>query len=142
MELRGEAAGVAVYDDFAHHPTAIATTLAGLRASISASATPSGRILAVLEPRSNTMKLGVMKDQLPASLAPADRVFCYSGGIDWDVAMAMAPLGDKATTEADLPRLIEQIATAARPGDRIVVMSNGGFGGIHDRLLARLAQST
>jgi UDP-N-acetylmuramate: L-alanyl-gamma-D-glutamyl-meso-diaminopimelate ligase len=142
MELRGEAAGVVVYDDFAHHPTAIATTLAGLRASISASATPSGRILAVLEPRSNTMKLGVMKDQLPASLAPADRVFCYSGGIDWDVAMAMAPLGDKATTEADLPRLIEQIATAARPGDRIVVMSNGGFGGIHDRLLARLAQST
>jgi UDP-N-acetylmuramate: L-alanyl-gamma-D-glutamyl-meso-diaminopimelate ligase len=142
MELRGEAAGVVVYDDFAHHPTAIATTLAGLRASISASGTPSGRILAVLEPRSNTMKLGVMKDLLPASLAQADRVFCYSGGIDWDVATAMAPLGDKATTEADLPRLIEQIATAARPGDRIVVMSNGGFGGIHDRLLARLAQST
>lgn len=142
MELRGEAAGVVVYDDFAHHPTAIATTLAGLRASISASGTPSGRILTVLEPRSNTMKLGVMKDQLPASLAQADRVFCYSGGIDWDVAAAMAPLGDKASTEADLTRLIEQIATAARPGDRIVVMSNGGFGGIHDRLLARLAQST
>jgi UDP-N-acetylmuramate: L-alanyl-gamma-D-glutamyl-meso-diaminopimelate ligase len=142
MELRGEAAGVVVYDDFAHHPTAIATTLAGLRASISASGTPSGRILAVLEPRSNTMKLGVMKDQLPASLAQADRVFCYSGGLDWDVATVMAPLRDKATTEADLTRLIEQIATAARPGDRIVVMSNGGFGGIHDRLLARLAQST
>ncbi len=142
MELRGEAAGVVVFDDFAHHPTAIATTLAGLRASLSASGTPSGRILAVLEPRSNTMKLGVMKDQLPASLAQADRVFCYSGGIDWDVAAAMAPLGDKATTEADLTRLIEHIVTAARPGDRIVVMSNGGFGGIHDRLLARLAQST
>jgi UDP-N-acetylmuramate: L-alanyl-gamma-D-glutamyl-meso-diaminopimelate ligase len=142
MELRGEAAGIVVYDDFAHHPTAIATTLGGLRASISASGTPSGRILAVLEPRSNTMKLGVMKDQLPASLAQADRVFCYSGGIDWDVAAAMAPLGDKATTEADLTRLIEQVVTVARPGDRIVVMSNGGFGGIHDRLLARLAQST
>jgi UDP-N-acetylmuramate: L-alanyl-gamma-D-glutamyl-meso-diaminopimelate ligase len=142
MELRGETAGIVVYDDFAHHPTAIATTLGGLRASISASGTPSGRILAVLEPRSNTMKLGVMKDQLPASLAQADRVFCYSGGIDWDVAAAMAPLGDKATTEADLTRLIEQIVTVARPGDRIVVMSNGGFGGIHDRLLARLAQST
>jgi len=142
MELRGEAAGVVVYDDFAHHPTAIATTLAGLRASINASANPSGRILAVLEPRSNTMKLGVMKDQLPASLAQADRVFCYSGGIDWDVAAAMVPLGDKASTEADLARLVEQIATAARPGDQVVVMSNGGFGGIHDKLLARLAQST
>ena len=146
MELRGEVAGVVVYDDFAHHPTAIATTLAGLRASINASgnssANPSGRILAVLEPRSNTMKLGVMKDQLPASLAQADRVFCYSGGIDWDVAAAMAPLGDKASTEADLARLVEQIATAARPGDQVVVMSNGGFGGIHDKLLARLAQST
>ena len=142
MELRGEAAGVTVYDDFAHHPTAIATTLAGLHASISASGTPAGRILAVLEPRSNTMKLGVMKDLLSASLAQADLVFCYSGGIDWDVASAMVPLGDKATTEADLTRLIELIAAAARPGDRIVVMSNGGFGGIHDRLLARLVQST
>jgi UDP-N-acetylmuramate: L-alanyl-gamma-D-glutamyl-meso-diaminopimelate ligase len=135
MEWRGEAAGVTVYDDFAHHPTAIATTLAGLRATLGAKA----RILAVLEPRSNTMKLGVMKDQLPASLAQADRVFCYSGGIDWDVAAAMAPLGDKATTEADLPTLVERIVGAARPGDRILVMSNGGFGGIHDLLLRRLA---
>ena len=105
MEVRGEAGGVVVYDDFAHHPTAIATTLDGLRAKIGASGNPSGRILAVLEPRSNTMKLGVMKDQLPASLALADRVFCYSGGIDWDVAAAMAPLGAKATTDADLATL-------------------------------------
>jgi UDP-N-acetylmuramate: L-alanyl-gamma-D-glutamyl-meso-diaminopimelate ligase len=140
MEVRGEVAGVTVYDDFAHHPTAIATTLEGLRASISASGSPAGRILAVLEPRSNTMKLGVMKDQLPASLALADYVFCYSGGIDWDVAAAMAPLGGKAITDADLSRLIEHIAQRARPGDQIVVMSNGGFGGIHDKLLARLAQ--
>ncbi len=135
MEVRGEAAGVTVYDDFAHHPTAIATTLAGLRAKVGAS-----RILAVLEPRSNTMKLGVMKDQLPASLALADAVFCYSGGIDWDVAAAMAPLGSKATTQADLAALIEQIASQAQPGDHVLVMSNGGFGGIHDKLLARLAQ--
>jgi UDP-N-acetylmuramate: L-alanyl-gamma-D-glutamyl-meso-diaminopimelate ligase len=127
--------GITVYDDFAHHPTAIATTLEGLRAKVG----NSGRILAVLEPRSNTMKLGVMKDQLPASLALADFVFCYSGGIDWDVAAAMAPLGAKATTNADLAILIEHIATQARQGDHVLVMSNGGFGGIHDKLLARLA---
>ena len=139
MEVRGEigsgAEKITVYDDFAHHPTAIATTLAGLRDKIGS----ASRILAVLEPRSNTMKLGVMKDQLPASLALADRVFCYSGGIDWDVAAAMSPLGAKAATDADLNVLIEHIATQARPGDHILVMSNGGFGGIHDKLLARLA---
>jgi len=135
MEIRGEVNGITVYDDFAHHPTAIATTLAGLRAKIGS----SGRILAVLEPRSNTMKLGVMKDQLPASLALADFVFCYNGGIDWDVAAAMAPLGAKVTTDADLATLIERIATQALPGDHILIMSNGGFGGIHDKLLARLA---
>jgi len=139
MEVRGEVGSgankITVYDDFAHHPTAIATTLQGLRAKIG----PSARILAVLEPRSNTMKLGVMKDLLPGSLALADRVFCYSGGIDWDVAAAMAPLGDKATTETDLAALVERIASEARPGDQILVMSNGGFGGIHDKLLGRLA---
>jgi UDP-N-acetylmuramate: L-alanyl-gamma-D-glutamyl-meso-diaminopimelate ligase len=134
MEVRGTAGGVTVYDDFAHHPTAIATTLAGLRAKVG-----TARILAVLEPRSNTMKLGVMKDQLPASLAQADQVFCYSGGIDWDVAATMAPLGAKAVTEADLATLVEHIAALARPGDHVLVMSNGGFGGIHDKLLARLA---
>ncbi|MDP2787294.1 MAG: UDP-N-acetylmuramate:L-alanyl-gamma-D-glutamyl-meso-diaminopimelate ligase [Pseudomonadota bacterium] len=134
MEIRGEVNGITLYDDFAHHPTAIATTLEGLRAKAG-----SARILAVLEPRSNTMKLGVMKDQLPASLALADLVFCYSGGIDWDVAAAMAPLGAKATTDADLDSLIERIATQVRPGDRVLVMSNGGFGGIHDKLLARIA---
>jgi UDP-N-acetylmuramate: L-alanyl-gamma-D-glutamyl-meso-diaminopimelate ligase len=135
MEVRGEVAGITLYDDFAHHPTAIATTLQGLRAKIG----QEGRILAVLEPRSNTMKLGVMKAQLPASLAQADRVFCYRGGIDWDVAAAMAPLGDKAETFADLNLMIEHIVSQARSGDRIVVMSNGGFGGIHNTLLARLA---
>jgi UDP-N-acetylmuramate: L-alanyl-gamma-D-glutamyl-meso-diaminopimelate ligase len=135
MEVRGEAGGVTVYDDFAHHPTAIATTLAGLRTKLG----DTGRILAVLEPRSNTMKLGVMKDQLPASLVQADRVFCYSGGIDWDVAATMSPLGAKAVTEADLATLVERIAAQAQSGDHVLVMSNGGFGGIHDKLLARLA---
>ena len=136
MEIKGEAAGVTVYDDFAHHPTAIATTLAGLRAKVA-----GARILAVLEPRSNTMKLGVMKDALPGSLALADRVFCYTGGIDWDAAGALAPLGARASTHADLARLVEAIAAEARAGDQVLVMSNGGFGGIHGKLLARLGNA-
>lgn len=134
MELRGTVNGITVYDDFAHHPTAIATTLAGLRAQVG-----QQRILAVLEPRSNTMKLGVMKEQLPASLAGADQVFCYSGGIDWDVAAALAPLGHKLQTHADFSTLVEAIAHASRRGDHVLVMSNGGFGDIHNKLLARLA---
>ncbi len=134
MELRGTVNGITVYDDFAHHPTAIATTLAGLRAQVG-----EQRILAVLEPRSNTMKLGVMKSQLPASLAGADQVFCYSGGIDWDVAAALAPLGHKLQTHADLSTLVEAIARASRSGDHVLIMSNGGFGDIHNKLLARLA---
>jgi UDP-N-acetylmuramate: L-alanyl-gamma-D-glutamyl-meso-diaminopimelate ligase len=161
MELRGEVAGIRVYDDFAHHPTAIATTLAGLRAmldgrrSLPAAGPPQGgesspsggsprsgpggcRILAVLEPRSNTMKLGVMKGALPASLAGADRVFCYTGGLDWDAAEALRPLGNRASTHAELGQLVQAIAAESRAGDQVLVMSNGGFGGIHDLLLARL----
>jgi len=161
MELRGEVNGIRVYDDFAHHPTAIATTLAGLRAKLDGGlslpaagspqggeASPSGgsprsgpggcRILAVLEPRSNTMKLGVMKDALPASLEGADRVFCYTGGLDWDAAEALRPLGNRASTHADLGQLVQAVAAEARAGDQVLVMSNGGFGGIHDLLLARL----
>ncbi len=140
MEVKGEAGGVTVYDDFAHHPTAIATTLAGLRAKVGGNGKPA-RILAVLEPRSNTMKLGVMKDALPASLAAADRVFCYTGGIDWDAAGALAPLGAKASSHGDLARLVEAIAVECGPGDQVLVMSNGGFGGIHDKLLARLRET-
>jgi len=98
------------------------------------------RILAVLEPRSNTMKLGAMKDALPGSLRIADRVFCYSANLSWDVAQALAPLGDKAAVHDDLGSLISAIAAEARPGDHVLVMSNGGFGGIHDKLLARLGQ--
>ncbi|OGU23893.1 MAG: hypothetical protein A3K13_13450 [Gemmatimonadetes bacterium RIFCSPLOWO2_12_FULL_68_9] len=104
-------------------------------------APPSGgRIFAVLEPRSNTMKTGVMKDRLAASLAAADRVFCYSAGLQWDAAAALAPLGAKAAAYGDFERLLEAIAGAARPGDHIVIMSNGGFGGIHEKLLTKLSQ--
>jgi UDP-N-acetylmuramate: L-alanyl-gamma-D-glutamyl-meso-diaminopimelate ligase len=134
MELRGTVRGVAVYDDFAHHPTAIATTLAGLRAKVG-----QARILAVLEPRSNTMKLGVMKDALTASLGQADRVFCYAANLGWDAAGTLAPLGAKALAESDFDRLLDAIALDARAGDHVVVMSNGGFNGIHAKLLARLA---
>ena len=133
MELRGVAHGVAVYDDFAHHPTAIGTTVAGLRSKVGAA-----RILAVLEPRSNTMKLGTMKAQLPGSLTDADLIFCYAANLGWDPAEALRPLGSKATTENDLDTLVRAVASAARPGDHILVMSNGGFGGIHGKLLAAL----
>lgn len=134
MELRGEVGGVAVYDDFAHHPTAIASTLAGLRHK----AGPA-RILAVLEPRSNTMKLGVMKQALPGSLVDADLVYCYGANLGWNPAEALAPLGAKAVCRDELDTLADAITTEARPGDRILVMSNGGFGGIHQKLLERLA---
>jgi UDP-N-acetylmuramate: L-alanyl-gamma-D-glutamyl-meso-diaminopimelate ligase len=134
MEVRGAANDITVYDDFAHHPTAIDTTVAGLRRKVG-----SARILAVLEPRSNTMKLGVMKDALPGSLKDADLVFCYAANLGWDARGALAPLGSKAIVEDDLGMLIEKIAAAARPGDHILVMSNGGFGGIHEKLLKRLS---
>ena len=124
-----------VYDDFAHHPTAIATTVAGLRARIG----DDTRILAVLEPRSNTMKLGTMKAELPASLAQADRVFCYGAQLGWNPADALAPLGGKAETFDDLDALVARVAAVARPGDQVLVMSNGGFGGVHGKLLQALA---
>jgi UDP-N-acetylmuramate: L-alanyl-gamma-D-glutamyl-meso-diaminopimelate ligase len=134
MELRGTVNGVSVYDDFAHHPTAIATTVAGLRRKVG-----GARILAVLEPRSNTMKLGVMKAQLPASLGETDLVFCYAANLGWDAAEALAPMGENAVVEDDLGRLVARIAAAAQAGDQILVMSNGGFGGIHDKLLEALS---
>ena len=134
MEVKGVVNGITVYDDFAHHPTAIATTVAGLRHKIGAA-----RILAVLEPRSNTMKLGVMKAALPDSLKDADRVFCYAGNLGWDAKGALSPMGDKALVEVDLDALVKAIANTARTGDHILVMSNGGFGGIHEKLLKQLA---
>ena len=134
MEVKGIVNGITVYDDFAHHPTAIATTVAGLRDKIG-----TARILAVLEPRSNTMKLGVMKAALPESLKDANEVFCYAGNLGWDAKEALAPMGDKAMVEVDLDALVAAIASTARAGDHILVMSNGGFGGIHDKLLKKLA---
>ncbi|MDR7004976.1 UDP-N-acetylmuramate:L-alanyl-gamma-D-glutamyl-meso-diaminopimelate ligase [Paraburkholderia strydomiana] len=141
MEVRGSVDGVTVYDDFAHHPTAIDTTVAGLRARVGRDNT---RILAVLEPRSNTMKLGVMKAQLPASLADADLVFGYGApsgrdALGWNLGEALAPLGGKAHAFDNLDALVKAVVHAARPGDQILVMSNGGFGGVHQKLLDALS---
>ncbi|MCL1886406.1 MAG: UDP-N-acetylmuramate:L-alanyl-gamma-D-glutamyl-meso-diaminopimelate ligase [Betaproteobacteria bacterium] len=136
MELRGEARGIRVYDDFAHHPTAIATTVAGLRKKVSEKA----RIIAVLEPRSNTMKLGVMKQALPGSLKDADLVFGYGASsgkeaLGWDLGEALSPLAEKAAAFNDLDKMVKQIAAVARSGDHILVMSNGGFGNVHQKIL-------
>ncbi|MHB1354038.1 MAG: glutamate ligase domain-containing protein, partial [Thiobacillus sp.] len=133
MEIRGAVHGITVYDDFAHHPTAITTTVQGLRAKVG-----NARILAVLEPRSNTMKLGVMKEALPASLAGADAVYCYGANLGWDAAEALAPLGGKARVFDDLDALVAQLVADAHSGDHVLMMSNGGFGGIHAKLLDAL----
>lgn len=134
MEVRGTVNGITVYDDFAHHPTAIEATIAGLRRHVG-----QARILAVLEPRSNTMKLGMMKDALPGSLAGADLVFCYCANLGWDAKAALAPLGGKVAVHDNLNELTSIIVAATRPGDQVLVMSNGGFGGIHEKLLMQLA---
>jgi UDP-N-acetylmuramate: L-alanyl-gamma-D-glutamyl-meso-diaminopimelate ligase len=135
LELRGEAGGVKVYDDFAHHPTAIRTTINGLRRKVG-----TQRILAVFEPRSNTMKLGAMKAQLPWSLEEADLAFCHSGGLSWDAAQALAPMGAQAVVSDKIDELVQRVVAAARPGDHVLCMSNGGFGGIHAKLLDALAR--
>jgi UDP-N-acetylmuramate: L-alanyl-gamma-D-glutamyl-meso-diaminopimelate ligase len=135
LEVAGTVRGVTVYDDFAHHPTAIATTIEGLRREIG-----SARILAVIEPRTRTMKVGAMKDALPGSLVEADRTYCFAAAsLGWDVARALAPLGAKAVVRDDLDVLVDAVVAEARAGDHVLVMSNGGFGGIHGKLLARLA---
>ncbi|OAI53378.1 UDP-N-acetylmuramate:L-alanyl-gamma-D-glutamyl-meso-diaminopimelate ligase [Betaproteobacteria bacterium SCGC AG-212-J23] len=134
MQVRGEAGGVTVYDDFAHHPTAIRTTLEGLRRRVG-----RGRIFAVLEPRSNTMKRGVLKDELPDSLKDADRTFVYTSGLGWDAAAVFGKMGERARCIDDLARLVDAIKAEARAGDHVLVMSNGGFGGIHEKLLDRLS---
>ena len=137
MDLRGEAGGVSVYDDFAHHPTAIRTTIAGLRRKIDQAkgAAPRSRILAVFEPRSNTMKLGPMKMLLPWSLEEADLAFCHAGGLSWNAAEALAPLGKQAQVCDSIDKLVAAVLQAARPGDQVLCMSNGSFGGVHQRLL-------
>jgi len=137
MEVRGRvgagAQAITVYDDFAHHPTAIRTTVDGLRRQVG-----TARILAVFEPRSNTMKLGAMKSQLPWSLEQADLAFCHTAGLDWDAAEALASMGQRAQTAADMDTLVATVKAAARPGDHLLCMSNGGFGGVHSRLLQAL----
>ncbi|MFZ1909434.1 MAG: UDP-N-acetylmuramate:L-alanyl-gamma-D-glutamyl-meso-diaminopimelate ligase [Burkholderiales bacterium] len=137
MELRGEVRGVTVYDDFAHHPTAIRATLEGLRQRVD-----GARIVAVLEPRSNTMKLGVMRDELASSLAAADLAYIYDAKLGWDAAQALRPLGARARCIGDLEVLLATLAEDARAGDHVVIMSNGGFGGLHRRLLERLGRRT
>ena len=134
LEVRGTVDGVVVYDDFAHHPTAVATTLQGVRMQAG-----DGRVIAVLEPRSNTMKLGTHKSALAESLRSADRVFVYrSPEVKWDVADAMRPLGDLAVVHESMDALVAALVVESRPGDRLVLMSNGSFGGLHERLLAAL----
>ena len=134
LELRGEAGNVKVYDDFAHHPTAIRTTINGLRRKVGME-----RILAVFEPRSNTMKLGAMKAQLPWALEEADLSFCHQANLGWDAREALAPMGDKAIVADTIDALVTAVRRAAKPGDHVLCMSNGGFGGIHQKLLTALA---
>ena len=141
LELRGTRDGVAVYDDFAHHPSAIATTLDGLRRRVG----PATRILAVIEPRSNTMKLGTMAARLPEALADADQVFCHGAtqgkhALGWDPRQVLAGLGGRLWAGDDLDALADAVCNAAQPGDQVLIMSNGSFGGIHQTLLDRLAQ--
>ena len=139
MQIRGEINGIRVLDDFAHHPTAIETTIEGLRDQMQR-AGMTGRILAVIEPRSNTMKLGVMAAKLADSLSGADRVFAFAGGIDWDLDQALASIQERTLVSREIENLVSAICREARVGDQILVMSNGGFAGIHDRLLRGLSQ--
>jgi len=134
LELRGEVNCIKVYDDFAHHPTAMRTTVNGLRRKVG-----TERILAVFEPRSNTMKLGTMKAQLPWSLEEADLAFCHSGGLGWNAEEALAPMGKQAVVCDSIDKLVARVVAAARPGDHVLCMSNGGFGGIHAKLIEALA---
>ncbi|HET7650995.1 MAG TPA: UDP-N-acetylmuramate:L-alanyl-gamma-D-glutamyl-meso-diaminopimelate ligase [Gammaproteobacteria bacterium] len=137
LEVRAQVDGVTVYDDFAHHPTAIATTLDGLRRRVK-----QARIIAVLEPRSNTMKAGVHRDTLAGALDNADRVFVYQAPtIKWDVAAALRPLGARASVSFDIAQLVERVSAELRRGDHVVIMSNGGFDGFHDKLIARLERN-
>jgi UDP-N-acetylmuramate: L-alanyl-gamma-D-glutamyl-meso-diaminopimelate ligase len=136
MELRGRVSGITVYDDFAHHPTAFETTIAGLRKRAGRE-----RIVAVFEPRSNTMKLGTMQALLASSLTGADVVFCYAKALGWEPAGALAPLGARAFVFHEIEPMVESLAAMLRPGDHVLVMSNGGFGGVHAKLLERLARA-
>jgi UDP-N-acetylmuramate: L-alanyl-gamma-D-glutamyl-meso-diaminopimelate ligase len=134
MEQRARINDITIYDDFAHHPTAIATTLAGLRHRVG-----TARIIALLEPRSNTMRMGVHSEQLAPSLAEADAVFLYNPpDLHWDVSDVAKAVGAKAQAVSDIAALVQAVAALARPGDHVLIMSNGAFGGIHDKLTEAL----
>jgi len=134
MEVRGIVNAITVYDDFAHHPTAFEATITGLRRRVG-----RARIVAVFEPRSNTMKLGTMQSRLARSLEGADLVYCYASHLGWDPERALAPLSSRAAIYSELEPMVNALGHLLRPGDHVLVMSNGGFGGIHAKLLARLA---
>ncbi len=142
LELRAEVGGVSIYDDFAHHPTAMRTTINGLRRRLERadSDVPGGarRIAAVFEPRSNTMKLGMMKAQLPWALEEADLALCLQGPYGWDAREALAPMGDAARVADSVDELVALVVAWVKPGDHVLCMSNGGFGGIHDKLILAL----
>jgi UDP-N-acetylmuramate: L-alanyl-gamma-D-glutamyl-meso-diaminopimelate ligase len=138
LEVRGCVRGITVYDDFAHHPTAIRTTVDGLRTRLDRQGKTGERIVAVFEPRSNTMKLGAMKAQLPWSLDNASLAVCHAAGLDWDAAAALAPMGERASVAHSVEHLLQLLQPQLRPGDHVLCMSNGGFGGIHERLLHAL----
>ncbi|MDR0275123.1 MAG: UDP-N-acetylmuramate:L-alanyl-gamma-D-glutamyl-meso-diaminopimelate ligase [Burkholderiaceae bacterium] len=146
MEVRGAVArpggAITVYDDFAHHPTAIRATLDGLRRQLDAQGRTHERILAIFEPRSNTMKLGAMKSQLPWALEHADLTFCHAAGLDWDAAEALAPMGARAKVAHNLDELVAKITKNVRSGDHLLCMSNGGFGGVHTRLLREIENNS
>ena len=135
MENKGEIGGVTVFDDFAHHPTAFHATLAGLRKRVG-----DQRIIAVLEPRTNTMKQGTMREALPNSLANADAVFVYAKGLGWDVAKCLEPISARTGVFEDLDAMVNAIVVMSKPGDQILVMSNGGFGGVHGKILTMLGE--
>ena len=136
LELRGEVNNVRVFDDFAHHPTAITKTLAGVRANVG-----DKRVIAVLEPRSNTMKSGVHKDTLAKSLSDADLVFVYQGEqVQWSVDALIDDCQQPCFVGQSLDNLVSDICSQSQAGDTIVVMSNGGFGGIHEKILNTLSK--
>ncbi|HEV2227753.1 MAG TPA: UDP-N-acetylmuramate:L-alanyl-gamma-D-glutamyl-meso-diaminopimelate ligase [Steroidobacteraceae bacterium] len=138
LELRGEVRGVRVYDDFAHHPTAIATTVEGLRRRVGKEA----RIVAVLEPRSHTMRMGVHRDTLAPSLAGADEVWLYTpADLGWDASAVVAACGARGHAAGDVATLARELAGSVRAGDHVLIMSNGGFGGLHEKLLTELRRS-
>jgi UDP-N-acetylmuramate: L-alanyl-gamma-D-glutamyl-meso-diaminopimelate ligase len=136
MEVRGTVNGITVYDDFAHHPTAFEATIAGLRGRVG-----KARIVAVFEPRSNTMKLGTMQNLLAGSLSGADLVYCHAANLGWDPSKALAPLSSRAAIYTAIEPMVEALGLVLRPGDHVLVMSNGGFGGVHAKLLERLARA-